>query len=255
MTRIFAVARIVLCGVATLMSLTGCSYGFLWEWPHGYVSKSDVEQQIRDQAGMQVPDLTSVRCPADLPAKVGESLRCESLVNGAPVGIVATVTSVEGDAVRFDIDSDPLPDPAQPHSAPATWADVTDAPSGVAFKLPAASAPNVMSHGRGHKADADVSTVVSLSVYDSLAVSPDESIALQTPEGMTVAERSDTTVQGRPAVDARLTGSTEGSPSVLLLRTIRTDSRTVSLVTGGAVADERTVERMHQYLVDSVRIP
>jgi hypothetical protein len=68
------------------------------------VSKSEVASQITskmtDAAGNK-PD--SVTCPGDLPAKVGAQLNCEMRVQGQPRNVNVTVTSVNGNDVKFDI--------------------------------------------------------------------------------------------------------------------------------------------------------
>jgi hypothetical protein len=68
------------------------------------VSKSDVASQITskmtDAAGNK-PD--SVTCPGDLPAKVGAQLNCEMKVKSQVFNVNVTVTSVNGNDVKFDM--------------------------------------------------------------------------------------------------------------------------------------------------------
>lgn len=68
------------------------------------VSKSDVAGQITakmtDAAGNK-PE--SVSCPNDLPAKVGAQLNCEMKVKSQPFNVNVTVTSVDGNDVKFDM--------------------------------------------------------------------------------------------------------------------------------------------------------
>ncbi|MBW0015895.1 DUF4333 domain-containing protein [Mycobacterium sp.] len=68
------------------------------------VSKSDVAQQITskltDAAGNK-PD--SVSCPDDLPAKVGAQLNCTMKVKNQTFNVNVTVTSVNGNDVKFDM--------------------------------------------------------------------------------------------------------------------------------------------------------
>ena len=68
------------------------------------VSKSDVAQQITskltDGAGNK-PD--SVTCPNDLPATVGAQLNCEMKVKDQTFNVNVTVTSVNGNDVKFDM--------------------------------------------------------------------------------------------------------------------------------------------------------
>ncbi len=68
------------------------------------VSKSDVASQITskltDGAGNK-PD--SVNCPSDLPAKVGAQVNCEMKVKNQTINVNVTVTSVNGNDVKFDM--------------------------------------------------------------------------------------------------------------------------------------------------------
>jgi hypothetical protein len=66
---------------------------------------SAIDQQLQAQ---QIP-AEGVRCPEDLPAEVGDSVRCEFTVEGQPVDAVATVTSVHRDTADFEITSEARP--------------------------------------------------------------------------------------------------------------------------------------------------
>ncbi len=93
---------LVSAAAAALMASAGacsCSVGS----SHS-VSKSDVAKQITskmtDAAGNK-PD--SVKCPGDLPAKVGAQLNCEMRVKNQIFNVNVTVTSVNGNDVKFDM--------------------------------------------------------------------------------------------------------------------------------------------------------
>jgi predicted thioesterase len=68
------------------------------------VKKDDVVSQINtnmtDAAGNK-PD--SVNCPDELNATVGAQTNCEMKVKGQPFNVNVTVTSVDGDKVKFDM--------------------------------------------------------------------------------------------------------------------------------------------------------
>jgi hypothetical protein len=68
------------------------------------VSKNDVAQQITskltDAAGNK-PE--SVTCPSDLEAKVGAQLNCTMKVKNQTFNVNVTVTSVNGNDVKFDM--------------------------------------------------------------------------------------------------------------------------------------------------------
>ena len=68
------------------------------------VSAEDVAAQISTQLEAQVgtaPD--SVTCPSDLTAEVGATVTCELTADGQTLPVTATVTSVDGSTVNFDI--------------------------------------------------------------------------------------------------------------------------------------------------------
>ena len=58
-----------------------------------------------ERQGVQADDLS---CP-DLPAQVGRSARCTFTVGGQPVDAVATVSAVAGDAVTYEVHTEPRP--------------------------------------------------------------------------------------------------------------------------------------------------
>ena len=94
---------LVSAAAAGLMATAGACSCSVGTGPHA-VSKGDVAGQITskmtDAAGNK-PD--SVNCPGDLPAKVGSQLNCEMKVKNQTFNVNVTVTSVEGDNVKFDM--------------------------------------------------------------------------------------------------------------------------------------------------------
>jgi hypothetical protein len=64
------------------------------------VSANAVAGQIVAQSGLAPGQ---VRCPDALPARVGASVVCTATGGGGTQSLRATVTSVNGDQVRFDI--------------------------------------------------------------------------------------------------------------------------------------------------------
>ena len=81
------------------------------------VSKEKLATTIADKLEQQVGEKPDrVDCPDDLPGKVGKSVTCElAAQDGSTVGVTATVTSVEGGSVKFDIqvDTDVTPAPTR----------------------------------------------------------------------------------------------------------------------------------------------
>jgi Domain of unknown function (DUF4333) len=84
-----------------LLGAAGCSFS---AGKKDVVSKDDVSHQISDKmtdSDGNKPE--SVSCPNDLKATVGATLNCEMKVKGKPFNVNVTVTSVDGDNVKFDM--------------------------------------------------------------------------------------------------------------------------------------------------------
>ncbi|KUM76243.1 DUF4333 domain-containing protein [Streptomyces curacoi] len=63
-----------------------------------------VAEKLAAQTGQPKPDVT---CPEDLVGKVGTSLRCKrSASDGTSLGVTVRVTSVDGNAIKYDIKAD-----------------------------------------------------------------------------------------------------------------------------------------------------
>ncbi len=73
------------------------------------VAKDNVAKTITDQLQNQSIDAQDVTCPADLQASVGQTVRCSFTVEGQPVDAIATVTSVDGSNVKYDITTEARP--------------------------------------------------------------------------------------------------------------------------------------------------
>jgi hypothetical protein len=70
------------------------------------VPRADVASGISTQLAGRGVTATAVDCPEDLPADVGEAVRCTYTVDGKAVGVTARVSSVQGDRAVFDITSE-----------------------------------------------------------------------------------------------------------------------------------------------------
>jgi hypothetical protein len=77
----------------------------------GTVSKGDVAKAAEDSLEQQVGQRPDVSCPEDLEAKVGASARCTLTADGldGTYGVTVTVTKVEDDQARFDVQVDSEP--------------------------------------------------------------------------------------------------------------------------------------------------
>jgi len=82
---------------ALLAGLTACGAGDL--------SAEDIATKAEDALEKQVGVRPDISCPEDLAAAVGASTRCTFTAGGDPTeyGVQVTVTSVDDEAVRFDV--------------------------------------------------------------------------------------------------------------------------------------------------------
>lgn len=90
---------IAVTALAIMGGATGCG--------QASVDKEETANQISQELEKQVgqkPD--AVTCPDDLPAEVGQSIRCELTAGSDKLGVTAKVTSVDGGNVQFDIKVD-----------------------------------------------------------------------------------------------------------------------------------------------------
>ncbi|MCL8015840.1 DUF4333 domain-containing protein [Streptomyces sp. AS02] len=111
--RLFA-ATSILSAVAVGTLLTGCSASVNVEKPELKMSAEKlanlVAEKLAATANQPKPDVT---CPEDVPAKVGTTTRCKLTADdGTTLGVTATVSSVEGTKMNFDIQADETPTPA-----------------------------------------------------------------------------------------------------------------------------------------------
>ncbi|WP_280263957.1 DUF4333 domain-containing protein [Nocardia abscessus] len=69
------------------------------------VQEADLEKSVKDSLTEKVgqePD--SIDCPGDLTGKEGATMRCTLTAGADTLGVTLTVTSVEGDTVKYDIE-------------------------------------------------------------------------------------------------------------------------------------------------------
>ncbi|MCD2190013.1 DUF4333 domain-containing protein [Actinomycetospora soli] len=99
-----ATAAIVVGALLTLLEIAlvvALTVGIPTSWlPSSDVAAPDVAAQIEQAARLPAG---SVRCPGPLPATVGATITCTGTQNGQPVNLKATVSTVQGRDVRFDV--------------------------------------------------------------------------------------------------------------------------------------------------------
>lgn len=89
--------------LAALLAFAGCGDST------PQVQQDDLEQEISSQLEEEVgqaPD--DISCPGDLDGTEGEEMRCTLTAGADELGLTVTVTSVDGDDVKFDIQVDEL---------------------------------------------------------------------------------------------------------------------------------------------------
>jgi len=89
---------------ALLAGLTACGAGNL--------AAEDVATKAEDALEEQVGVRPEISCPEDLTPDVGASIRCTFTAGDDPTehGVQVTVTSVDDDAVRFDVEVEDSPE-------------------------------------------------------------------------------------------------------------------------------------------------
>ncbi|MFE7741076.1 DUF4333 domain-containing protein [Nocardia sp. NPDC057455] len=68
------------------------------------VEEAELEKSVKDSLNEKVgqePD--AVDCPSDLNGKEGTTMRCSLTAGGDRLDVILTVTSVDGDTIKYDI--------------------------------------------------------------------------------------------------------------------------------------------------------
>lgn len=105
---------------AAALALTGCSANV--SLGGSSVSQSDLEEESSKQLANDPANPPQVRCDGSLDNKVDATQKCQVQIDGRWVDYTATVTSVDGDNVKFDIRAD-NPADVSPTATPESGAD------------------------------------------------------------------------------------------------------------------------------------
>ncbi|MGW1886851.1 hypothetical protein [Streptomyces sp. NPDC001970] len=152
------------------------------------------------------------------------------------------------------------------------WVESTDAPSGITFKIPeTATVEKRAEAGDGKIASCRIYLMRTsdglngaVGVYDMPGTPETLRKALQgfvegynkEPGGkIAITSSRMTTVDGRPALDARLSTTEGKARGVGSVRFIADDTHVVQVLTLAGEADKKAADRMHQQLLAGVRIP
>jgi Domain of unknown function (DUF4333) len=100
---------ITLAGLGRFLASSAVGLVFLTAACSDVVAKDNVAKTIMDQLQKQSIDAQNVTCPTDLQAIVGQTVRCSFTFDGQPVDAIATVTSVDGSNVKYDITTEARP--------------------------------------------------------------------------------------------------------------------------------------------------
>ncbi|MEJ2869452.1 DUF4333 domain-containing protein [Actinomycetospora sp. OC33-EN08] len=73
--------------------------------PTSWLPTNDLSaDRVQTTIGQTLPQVAgTVRCPGPLPATVGATITCTATENGRPINLRATVSSVDGRDVKFDV--------------------------------------------------------------------------------------------------------------------------------------------------------
>ncbi|MFD9522820.1 hypothetical protein [Streptomyces sp. NPDC059979] len=151
------------------------------------------------------------------------------------------------------------------------WVETTDPPSGITAELPgkvtvrkeAISIDGEIVDARAYGLDTP-DGAVGFTVHDMPGDRYPlednlqrfrESYMQNTAEPLTSSNVRKVTFDGRPALDARLTSTTDGEPVVGFIRLIADDTHFVQAVTLGPEANEKALKAMHERLLASLRVP
>ncbi|MGW6980349.1 hypothetical protein ACWGE1_13005 [Streptomyces sp. NPDC054932] len=191
-----------------------------------------------------------------------------ALVTGGVLPSAATATAVATGAAA------PTPTPTPATSAPPTaedWVKNTDAPSGISADLPGTAEvrkSSVLVDGRTVDVRAHVLDTptggTGFVVHDlpgNLHPLEDNLTSFvnaynRLGQGvMTTSRIRRTTVDGRPALDAHVSGKEGPDLAVGSIRIVSDDDHLVMVMTYGPVENEKDLKEMHERVVDSLRIP
>ena len=100
---------ITLSGIGRFLASSAVGLVVLTAACSDVVGKDNVAKTIMDQLQKQSIDAQNVTCGNDLQAVVGQTVRCSFTVDGQPVDAIATVTSVDGSNVKYDITTEARP--------------------------------------------------------------------------------------------------------------------------------------------------
>ena len=100
---------ITLSGIGRFLASSAVGLVVLTAACSDVVAKDNVAKTIMDQLQKQSINAQNVTCPADLQATIGQTVRCSFTVDGQPVDAIATVTSVDGSNVKYDITTEARP--------------------------------------------------------------------------------------------------------------------------------------------------
>jgi hypothetical protein len=99
-----AATAAVVVGVVLTLAEAALAVALFVGVPESWLTSDLTADRVQSTIEKTVPlPAGSVRCPGPLPARVGASITCTATQNNAPVTLKATVNTVQGRDVRFEI--------------------------------------------------------------------------------------------------------------------------------------------------------
>lgn len=95
-------------GVSALVCLAAaCALPFGAGSP--VVREDELERSVRQSLGEELGQEPGVDCPGDLEGTAGTTMRCTFTAEGKTFDLTVTVTSIENDTVKYDIEVESAP--------------------------------------------------------------------------------------------------------------------------------------------------
>ncbi|MFJ9479420.1 hypothetical protein ACIRRI_31095 [Streptomyces mirabilis] len=186
---------------------------------------------------------------------------------GGATAVSAPHGFAQAGSLRASATTDWTPITGPPRSITAKWVDTTDKPSGITVKLPGKAEPAKSSltldsktvEIRLYKVEAEKKRLL-FEVADTSGIDAKSGLdpairGVAVPLSGTVTSNRSLTVAGHPTRDGRITFTSDGVKSVVLVRAIATDGHMVLLAAGGPAANEKDVNQLYQHLTSSLHIP
>jgi hypothetical protein len=98
---------LLLSAVAAALLLTGCSFEFS---TGGSLSAEDAAEEAKSALNKELrkegyPPIAEITCPEDLDEEEGKTMTCDAVAGGEDIGVVVTISEIDGDQVNLDFET------------------------------------------------------------------------------------------------------------------------------------------------------